>query len=296
MNIFSPDFLIFAAAVGIDLLFGEYPDIIHPVVWMGRMAIWFDIKTDSDFIRFILGGMLLVSNAALWFFIAFFSFKLPFVLRFAVQVFLLKSTFSITALYRHVKCCRTDDIERMRQSVSMIVSRDTSELDRPHLISASLESLSENISDSVIAPLFYYAIFGLPAAMIYRSVNTLDAMIGYRTKSFEWYGKASARADDLANFIPARITALIIALFSPRAAVRAIFKYAHTKLNAAYPMAAVSGVLRVLFEKKGVYRFDGREPEIGDIDRGLKLFKLVVAVSLALMAAIILLWGTAANP
>ncbi len=289
MNIFSPDLPIFAAAVGVDLLFGEYPDIIHPVVWMGRMAVWFNIKTDSNFIRFILGGILLVLNAALWFLLAFFSFKLPFMLRFAVQAFLLKSTFSITALYRHVKCCRTNDIEQMRQSVAMIVSRDTSELDRSHLISASLESLSENISDSVVAPLFYYAIFGLPAAMIYRSVNTLDAMIGYHTKSFEWYGKASARADDLVNFIPARITALIVALFSPKAAFRSIFKYAHTKLNAAYPMAAVSGVLGVLFEKKGVYKFDGREPEIGDIDRGLRLFKLVAAVSLALMIATMLL-------
>jgi len=294
LNIFFPDLPIFIAAVGIDLLFGEYPDIIHPVVWMGRMATWFNIKTDSNFIRFILGGLLFVSNAALWFFAAFFSFKLPFVLRFAAQVFLLKSTFSITALYKHVRCCKTEDIEQMRRSVSMIVSRDVSELDRPHLISASLESLSENISDSVVAPLFYYAIFGLPAAMIYRSINTLDAMIGYRTKSFEWYGKASARADDLVNFIPARITALIIALFSPKAAFRSIFRYAHTKLNAAYPMAAASGVLGVSFEKKGVYKFDGREPEIGDIDRGLKLFEFVTVVSLLLMTAI-MLWGATTN-
>ncbi len=288
MSPFSPDISVFMAAIGIDLAIGEYPEAVHPVVWMGRITGIFDIKSSSKFTRFVLGGMLLASDTAFWFFVAAASFKLPFYLTLIVQAFLLKSAFSIRALYEHTLRCQTDDIAKMRKAVSMMVSRNTSGLDKSHLISAALESLSENISDSVASPLFYYLIFGLPAAMAYRTINTLDAMIGYHTESFEWFGKPAAIADDIVNFIPARITALIIALFSPVAALESIRKYAGAKLNAAYPMAAASGVLGVWFEKSGFYRFDGREPEIYDIKRGLKLFRLVVAVILLL--AMVSLW------
>jgi len=288
MSPFSPDISVFMAAIGIDLAIGEYPEIVHPVVWMGRITGIFDIKSSSKLIRFASGSMLLTSDTALWFLVAAFSFKLPFYLSFMAQIFLLKATFSIRALYEHTLRCQTDDIAKMRNAVSMMVSRNTSGLDKSHLISAALESLSENISDSIASPLFYYVIFGLPAAMAYRTINTLDAMIGYHTESFEFFGKTAAIADDIINFIPSRITALIIALFSPVAAFRSMRKYARVKLNAAYPMAAASGVLGVWFEKKGFYRFDGREPQIYDIKRGLKLFRLTVAVILLL--AMLSLW------
>ncbi len=289
MNPFAPHVSVFIAALSFDLLFGEYPEIIHPVAWMGRMADWFDQKSSSKILRFIYGILLLILDTTVWFSVAVFSFKLPLVLSFIVQSFLLKSAFSIRSLHNHVKDCQVEDTVKMRYAVSMLVSRNVVSLDKAHLISASLESMSENISDSIVAPLFYYISLGLPAAVAYRVINTLDAMIGYHTESFEWFGKASARTDDFVNLIPARLTASIIAIFSPKSAIRSIFKYAHTKLNAAYPMAAAAGVLGVWFEKIGVYRFDGKQPKMDDIKHGLNLFRKVVAVVLVL-AIIKMLW------
>ncbi len=289
MKLFMPDPLTFLLALMIDLLIGEYPNAIHPVVWMGKIVKYFDKDTKSNAVRFIYGTILLILNVAIWASAGISIMFIPSIIGILTQALLLKSTFSIRGLYAHVKKCKVEDDEKMRHSVSMIVSRDTSKLDRWHLISAALESLSENTSDSITAPLFYYALFGLPGALIYRVVNTMDAMIGYHTQKFEWFGKAAARTDDALNFIPSRLTATFFALFSPKNAFRSIFKYGPIKINGTYPMSAFSGILGVKFEKNGVYEFEGREPEIEDLDRGLRIYAfsvlIIISVFFLLMVA-----------
>ncbi len=290
MSLFYPNIVVFIGAIAVDLTFGEWPNAVHPVVRMGKMAKLFDIPSSSNFIRFSLGIMLVTIDISLWLFIAFIFCSIHVsIVSVLLQIFLFKSTFSIKALYKHVSKCACEDEEKMRRSVSMIVSRDVSQLDKPHLISAALESLSENTSDSITGPFFYYTLFGLGGAVIYRVVNTLDAVVGYRTKKFEWFGKASARADDVLNFIPARVTAIVFTIFSPRRALNSMKKYGFLKINAAYPMSAFSGVLNVWFEKKGVYRFDGREPVLNDIYLGLKVYTLSTTILIAIFASIMVM-------
>jgi adenosylcobinamide-phosphate synthase len=142
--------------------------------------------------------------------------------------------------------------------------------------------LAENISDSITGPLFYYLLFGLPGAVIYRVVNTYDALFGYRNEKYEWFGKFSARFDDLLNIIPARVTAFVISLFNPVSSWKYILKYGAIKINAMYPMSAFAGVLKLGFEKIGYYKLEGKIPEKEDIKKALNLYKQIVAIILIL--------------
>lgn len=281
MKFFIPSPWVFLFAIVIDLVIGEYPTFMHPVVWMGKLVGFFDTDSDSNGVRFINGILLLAFEAGLWFLVGVGVMLIPGIIGLVIQAFLLKSAFSIRGLYTHVKRCEVDDDEKMRHGVSMIVSRDTSKLDRWHLVSAALESLSENTSDSITGPIFYYFLLGLPGVLLYRAVNTLDAMVGYHNQKFEWFGKPSARADDVLNFIPSRLTATFFAIFNPKKAFRSIFKYGPIKINGTYPMSSFSGVLGVKFEKIGVYKLDGREPILNDISRGLKLYVFSVLTILS---------------
>ncbi len=287
MILWEASLFVLLTAVGIDLVFGEWPELFHPVVWMGRISKLFDMGSDSRMVRFSLGVFLLGVDVILWGYLAIVLSKLDGIWGFMLQVYMLKSTFSIRSLYVHVSNCATDDIEVLRGAVSCIVSRDVSRLDIPHLVSAAIESLSENVSDSITAPLFFYMLFGLPGAVVYRVVNTLDAMIGYRNERYEWFGKPSARFDDFLNFVPSRLTAVVFSLFSPSKAFSSMKRYARVKVNAAYPMSAFSGVLGVWFEKEGAYRFDGREPTVADIERGLKLYVFSVIIIVGFFCLIV---------
>jgi adenosylcobinamide-phosphate synthase len=280
-------------AIVYDLLFGEYPSQIHPVVYMGFVGKWFDKKLNkpekSDFARFIFGMIALTIEIVLFLVISTSlvvisksNNKVAQILGFLVSICLLKSTFSIRSLYEHVARCYTDDVELLRKNVSFVVSRDVSKLDKAHLYSAAIESLAENISDSITGPLFYYLLFGLPGAVIYRVVNTYDALFGYRNEKYEWFGKFSARFDDLLNIIPARVTAFVISLFNPVSSWKYILKYGAIKINAMYPMSAFAGVLKLGFEKIGYYKLEGKIPEKEDIKKALNLYKQIVAIILIL--------------
>ncbi|MGC8610892.1 MAG: adenosylcobinamide-phosphate synthase CbiB [Athalassotoga sp.] len=285
MNFFMPNPYAFLIAIGIDLLIGEYPNSIHPVVWMGKIVKYFE-KGSTPKAQFIYGLSMLATNCAIWFTAGALAMMVPGIAGILVQALILKATFSIRGLYEHVKKCDTDDEEEMRRSVSMIVSRDTSKLDRWHLVSAALESLSENTSDSITGPIFYYTLLGLPGALLYRVVNTMDAMVGYHTPRFEWFGKPAARLDDAMNFIPSRLTATFFAILRPGRSFRYIFEYGPIKINGTYPMSAFAGLLGVTFEKIGVYRFDGRIPVLEDIKRGLNFYALTVLIIISFFLAI----------
>jgi adenosylcobinamide-phosphate synthase len=185
---------------------------------------------------------------------------------------LLKSTFALRALAeaaRHVeRALEEGALEQARFRLRSLCSRDPSALEPRQLVAATIESVAENASDSVVAPLFYYALFGIPGALFYRAVNTLDAMIGYHGK-YEYLGKASARLDDALNFVPARLTAFLL-LFAgwlrgrPTRSGWSVWRRdAHLteSPNAGRPMAVMAGLLGVQLEKMGHYRLgDPTEP------------------------------------
>ncbi|ADB57372.1 adenosylcobinamide-phosphate synthase CbiB [Archaeoglobus profundus] len=271
-------------AIAFDLLFGEPPNRVHPVVWFGKITAKIDraYKRRNPLTDFLAG---IVCTTVVLFFALVLSFIprfLPFPFNLIAEVYLLKSSFAIKSLYQHVKATICEDVEEMRRAVSLIVSRDVSKLDRHHLISASIESLAENIVDSVISPIFYYMLFGLSGALIYRAINTLDAMIGYRNEKYEYFGKFSARLDDILNFIPARITVLLFLPLKPKR-VWQYCRLAKFKINSDKPIACMSAVLSVWIEKEGVYRFEGRNPRLEDVKKALKVYCLIVAIFLSLV-------------
>ncbi len=285
--------LVFLLSLLIDLLIGEPPEILHPVVYMGRITMKINKlseKSSSRLTRFLAGTVGSLIEIAIWVTLAIAIWKLKSQLIFLVlSVYFLKTSFAIRSLYEHVRKCETMDIETLRKSVSLIVSRDVKNLDKAHLYSAAIESLAENINDSITAPLFYYVLLGLPGAILYRISNTLDALFGYRTARYEWFGKFPARLDDLLNFIPVRITALIILAFNPRRSWRYIKKYGRIKLNSTYPMSAFAGVLGVKLEKIGYYSFEGKDPDLKDLKASLRLYKKVALIILTLTGILLLI-------
>jgi len=287
----DPSMAVLAAALAVDAFWGEPPNPLHPVVWMGKGASWLEKLAPKRGARLQLaagaviavllpsacaGAGLLVGNLD----------ELPF-LWFIASALLLKSTFAARALGRAALEVRgalaRGRVADARRALRSLCARDPNALDAPLVASAAIESLAENASDSVVAPLFYYALFGLPGALFYRAVNTLDAMIGYRGR-YEHLGKASARFDDLLNFIPARLTAalLVAAGWFRRDDVRggwAVWRRDGRKTespNAGRPMAAMAGLLRVQLEKVGHYRLGdpGEVPGVRKIDDAWRLVRL----------------------
>ncbi|WP_457550586.1 adenosylcobinamide-phosphate synthase CbiB [Archaeoglobus sp.] len=268
-------------AVALDVIFGEPPSKFHPVVLFGRIIAKIDkaYKRRKPLIDFIAGVFCTSIVLTFALFLSVVPILLPFPFNFLVEVYLLKSSFAIKSLYKHVEATICDDVERQRKAVSLIVSRNVSNLDRHHLNSASIESLAENIVDSVVAPIFYYLLFGLRGALIYRAVNTLDAMVGYRNDRYEFFGKFPARLDDILNFIPSRIAVLLFLPLNPKKVWR-YYKLANFKINGDKPIACMSAVLGVWLEKKNAYRFEGRNPELEDVKRALWIYVFVVGLFL----------------
>jgi adenosylcobinamide-phosphate synthase len=190
------------------------------------------------------------------------------------------------------------DIPLARQQVAFhLVSRDVSSLEASDLSAATIESVAENSSDSIVAPLLYFAIAGLPGALVYRFVNTCDAMLGYRTNELEWFGKSAARFDDLLNLLPSRLTAAIMLLagacWGTASGVRRaclVWWRDHTLTaspNAGHPMSAAAGVLGVQLEKQGHYRLgaDLPRPSASTIFHSIKLLWITAVIAVAILSA-----------
>lgn len=195
------------------------------------------------------------------------------------------------------------DLPAARQAVSMIVGRDPSQLDAAGIARAATESLAENTSDGIVAPLFWGAVFGLPGIAAYKAINTLDSMIGHRTPRYEAFGWAAARIDDVANLMPARLTGLLFAVVSarPRTALATMWRDAghHRSPNAGWPEAAMAGALGIRLSGPRIYEGqlsqepwlngEAPDPTAADLKRALALYRramLVLAVGLALLALI----------
>jgi adenosylcobinamide-phosphate synthase len=271
----------FGGAVVADRWIGEWPNAVHPVVWMGRMTNLLErwVPTSGRRVHLVAGTLIaaIVPTTFAVASIAILGFCKPYpIAEIVAGVLLLKSTFAVRAL---AEAARTVEraleqgaLEDARHGLRSLCSRDPSSLEPPALVAATIESVAENASDSFVAPLFYYALFGIPGALFYRGVNTLDAMIGYHGK-YEYLGKVPARFDDLLNFIPARITACLLLLAgflrgrNTRAGWLVWRRDGHTteSPNAGRPMAVMAGLLGVQLEKAGHYRLgDPAEPLSAD--------------------------------
>ena len=287
---------LLAAALAIDLLFGEPPAIVHPVVWMGRVIDF--LARRSPRWELAWGCLIALAVPALFGALGWAVGLLPPVAAFVVGVPLLKSTFALRELGRAAgqvrRAIAAQDLDGARAALRSLCSRDAATLDAPLVVAATVESVAENASDSFVAPLFYYALFGLPGAMAYRAINTADAMIGYHGR-YERLGKAAARLDDVANFIPARITAALLLAAGALARLRVregwrIFRRdgrATESPNAGRPMAAMAGLLGVQLEKVGHYQLGDAAAalDVHQIDRAWRA--VTIAATLAALCAMV---------
>jgi adenosylcobinamide-phosphate synthase len=292
--------VVLLGAIAFDLLIGEPPACLHPVVWIGRMqAALRRLAPAAPGRAFAFGVVMALAGPLVFGLGSWWALSLLTVaaapLRIIVAIFLLKSAFAARGLAAAANAVRRalergdgSDLGAARAALGSLVSRATADLPADEIAGAAIESVAENASDSVVAPLFYYVVGGVPAALAYRAINTLDAMIGYRGET-EWLGKAAARLDDAANFIPARITALLLSVASGAgggAPARAVALWLRDgrkteSPNAGRPMAAISGALGVQLSKRGAYVLGAgmRAPEAGDIRRAVRIFAAAAAIA-----------------
>lgn len=278
------DAAVLLAALLVDRFVGEWPGIAHPVVWMGRLVRACErAAPGAGRARpFLYGVAMAILLPAGWWAFGWAAVRVPLVGP-VLAIFLLKSSFALRLLGEAgqgvARPLLAGDLDEGRRRLSWLCSRDASALDASQVTAGAVESLAENLSDSFVAPLFWFVVAGVPGALAYRMVNTLDAMIGYHGK-YEWLGKASARLDDLLNLVPARITTVAIAIAAPaargdlRGGLRAWWQHrGRTESpNAGWPMATMAGLLGVRLTKPGHYALgEGRAPEPGDIARAWRI-------------------------
>ncbi len=233
--------LIAIFAYFIDKRFGELP-VKHPVILIGKMITFFEDRFYKDT---VLRGILLV--IFILSIVSIISITIHLLLNY-LDTFLTIAISSIIAsmfiahrmLYDSVKAILT--AEDKKQAISMLVSRDTKDMSESDIYKAAIETYAENLSDGVIAPIFYLILFGLPGIIIYKAINTMDSMVGYRNKRYENYGKAAAILDDIVNYIPSRITAVLIMLLSKQKDIFAFYKDGkkHDSPNAGHPITAMA--------------------------------------------------------
>ena len=291
---------IVALALLLDHWFGDLPNRWHPVAWMGTLISVARryVPVTGAAAQFIYGAMVVLSGALLigavgaW--VARLCRLLPAPLNWLVEAILLKQTVALRGLAQAAHAVAEplalgNENEARHQLGWHLVSRDTTTLDAPRIAAATIESVAENSSDGVIAPLFYYATAGLPGALVYRWLNTVDSLWGYRDPGREWLGKAGARADDLANWLPARLTALLlIAAAGLRGRSRAAWTIWRRDANltaspnAGQPMSAMAGALGVELEKVEHYRLGAglALPNVEDIRHAVGLLQSAVLVGM----------------
>jgi len=276
-------------AMALDRLFGEPPSHLHPVVWIGRYLDWAGRGLTALPPRraFVVGALYWILGAAgfvaVFALAAFLLSDCPPWLRLLGLALMLKPLFALRLLIGEVQAVETAlqrSLPDGRTQLARIVSRETSQLSSAAVRESALESLSENLSDSVVAPLFWYAVLGLPGAALYRFANTADASWGYRGR-WEWAGKWAARADDVLSFIPARLTAaalfVVTATTPPGLAALAGEARKTPSPNSGWPMAALALGLGVRLGKPDVYVLNpgGCEPGTTDLQRGTRCAAIV---------------------
>jgi adenosylcobinamide-phosphate synthase len=296
---------VFLLAAAYDILLGEPPAKVHPVVWIGKLIAFLRARGPPTRASGIALAIIVIAVTVLSGHLAVKAAGYVPLLPLLVSAYLFKSTFAIHCLLqvsRDIGRMIDRDMDGARSMLPALVGRDTTSLSKSQASSAVIESLSENYVDSILSPIFYYLLFapfglGLEAALAFKAISTMDSMIGYKTKGLKELGFAGAKLDDLANFLPARLSILFIALARPvraSAALRAALRYhrATPSPNSGWPMAALAGALNIRLEKPGYYVLveEGMVPETSDVPRALHLMQTAIALTLA-AALLILFFG-----
>lgn len=287
-------------ALVVDWLFGEPPISIHPVVFMGRYLGWTSkyfapVNPESSSLgkyRYFFYGAFFWTIGMIFFvsiaFLLVFELTRVSLIISSVSVGIILSTLLSWRLLRQevllVSTSLNQSMDLAKNQLSRLVSRDVAVLSEVQIRESAIETLSENLNDSVVAPLFWFLIGGLPGAVLYRYANTADAMWGYRTlrngRYWEWFGKAAAKIDDLLSWFPAILTALLIALVSKAFHLGAIINESKKTIspNGGWPMGAMAIAVGIKLTKPGVYEINsmGREAHAGDIEKACHISSKVV--------------------
>lgn len=277
-----PQVCILLVAWALDRVLGDPENLPHPIVAYGKWIASGERKLNKGTHRVLKGAVFALVSI-------FLSFCLPFLVLEGIRtwsewVYMILS--SILLFYclagntlikevRMVFLALDESLEKGRRQVGRIVGRDTQNLTAQEVRKAALETLAENLSDGVIAPLFWFLLLGVPGALMYKMVNTLDSMIGYQNAKYKDFGCWAAQIDDAFNFIPARLTSLLMALVSGKPflpLMKFILKYSrcHASPNSGWPEAALAGILNCRFG--GPHDYFGElfyKPYIGDNEREL---------------------------
>lgn len=295
-------FVLFSALI-LDLSLGDPKNKFHPTAWIGSLIAKLTplAKNSSESLEKLGGSFLIlissgiVLSLTLLFQLAIDSIPvslLSIIISIIVSMVLLKTTIAIKGMQKHAMmvadCLKKENISLARDNLSLIVKRNTKKLDQNHIISGVIESISENTVDGITAPLFYFGLFGIPGAFVYRVVNTADSMIGYKTPIFKNIGWFGANCDKLLNFIPSRITALVIILsalllnYNWKKSLEIMIRDGGNTAspNAGYPMAAFAGALEKRFEKVDHYA-------LGDGDLSFSLEHIESAITLMKVTSIL---------
>jgi len=287
--------IVLVAALAVDRLLGDPHFAFHPVALLGRIiGVWGSPSLYPPALQRFAGILFWFSTASV--------FTLPFLLisRFApwflyllLAPLLLKSCFAWRSLEEHTFAVVTalqEGVEDGRNKVRMLVSRDTAQLGRDHILSAGYESMTENCTDSIVSPLLFFSVFGLAGAAVYRAANTMDAMLGYRDERIR-LGWCAARMDDIFNFVPARITVLLLLLYftfcgrlSPALRILRRDGKRRPGFNGGIVMAAMAGGIGIQFEKPGVYTIGDRERTLDEAGPEIVRAVQVVTVMTAILA------------
>lgn len=283
----------------LDALLGDPRRLPHPVVGFGRLIAWGEKKLNKGrsrkakgaFFALLLIVLCFIVTLALWLYAAKNTAALAAFT--TIGVFFCMAAHTLIVEVRNVFRAVERSLEEGRQQVARIVGRDTSQLSEQQIRTAALETLAENLSDGVIAPLFWYILLGIPGMLTYKLINTLDSMIGYKNERYKDFGCWAARIDDVVNYIPARLTAGLMLLASGRfSLISFVVKYGrqHVSPNSGYPEAALAGILDCRFGGPNFYF--GKmvdKPHIGSNPRELTYADMKKAVRINIASQILML-------
>ena len=282
----------------LDFIFGDPSRLPHPIVWFGKMISWGEHRLNKGSHRMAKGAVMAIVLILMVFFVIWGLKRLVpnMVLWLILDTIIIFYCLAGTTLIREVRevfLALDRSLDEGRKQVARIVGRDTSQLSAQEVRTAALETLAENLSDGVIAPLFWFALLGTPGMLAYKMVNTLDSMIGYRTERYKDFGCWAAHIDDVANYIPARLTALLMVIASGKLSLlKFVWKNGrkHASPNSGYPEAALAGALNCRFGGPHYYfgeLFD--KPYIGENDRELTTRDMRTAVGINRLAEVLML-------
>ncbi len=282
----------------LDFVFGDPSRLPHPIVWFGKMISWGEHLLNKGSHRMAKGAVMAVCFILMVFFVMWGLKRMVpnVVLWLILDTIIIFYCLAGTTLIREVSevfLALDRSLDEGRKQVARIVGRDTSQLSAQEVRTAAMETLAENLSDGVIAPLFWFALLGTPGMLAYKMVNTLDSMIGYRTERYKDFGCWAAHIDDVANYIPARLTALLMVIASGKwSLLKFVWKNGrrHASPNSGYPEAALAGILNCRFGGPHYYfgeLFD--KPYIGENDRELTTADMHTATRINRLAELLML-------